>query len=76
VISGRTPRPQRARQDKLIAMYRTRVAAIAMLVPVVIAAVAAVIIAARSDTGEEVGTGLAASPPAMAFLAEGGNRGW
>ena len=57
-------------------MHRTRVAAMAMLVPVVVAAVAAVIIAARSGAGEEVGTGLAASPSAMAFLAEGGNRGW
>jgi hypothetical protein len=76
VISGRTPRPQRARQDKLIGMHRTRVAAMAMLVPVVVAAVAAVIIAARSGAGEDVGTGLAARPPAMAFLAEGGNRGW
>jgi len=76
VISGRTPRPQRAPQDKLIAMHRTRVAAMAMLVPVVAAAVAAVIIAARSGAGEEVGTGLAARPPATAFLAEGGNRGW
>ena len=76
MISGRTPRPQRAPQDKLIAMHRTRVAAMAMLVPVVAAAVAAVIIAARSGAGEEVGTGLAARPPATAFLAEGGNRGW
>ena len=74
MISGRTPRPQRAPQDKLIAMHRTRVAAMAMLVPVVAAAVAAVIIAARS--GAEVGTGLAARPPVTAFLAEGGNRGW
>jgi hypothetical protein len=76
VISGRTPRPRRAQQDKLIAMHRTRVAAMAMLVPVVAAAVAAVIIAARSGAGEEAGTGLAARPPVTAFLAEGGNRGW
>jgi hypothetical protein len=56
-------------------MHRTRVVAMAMLVPVV-AAVVAVIVASPSDAVAQVVTGLVARPPAKAFLAEGGNRGW
>jgi hypothetical protein len=56
-------------------MHRTRVVAMAMLVPVV-AAVVAVIVAAPSDAVTHIVTGLVGRPPANAFLAEGGNRGW
>jgi hypothetical protein len=55
-------------------MHRTRVAAMAALVPVV-AAVAAVIVAAVAGTALAVG-GLSAGAPSGGFRSEGGNRGW
>ena len=64
------------RQDKLITMHRTRVVAMAMLVPVVVAVVAAILFALPSSTASAAGPGLAAGPSGEVLLAEGGNRGW
>ena len=64
-------------QDKLITMHRTRVVAMAMLVPVVVVAVVAALLGALpSGTVSAPGPGLAAGPPGDVVLAEGGNRGW
>jgi len=62
------PATTRRGHDKLIGMHRTRVAAMAALVPVVAAVVAAVIVAVLS--------GLGAGQPTTALMVEGGNRGW
>jgi hypothetical protein len=55
-------------------MHRTRVAAMAALVPVVVAVAAAVIVAGLA--GVAVMSGLGADQPTTALLVEGGNRGW
>jgi hypothetical protein len=68
------PATTRRGHDKLIGMHRTRVAAMAALVPVVAAVVAAVIVAGLA--GVAVLSGLGAGQPTTALMVEGGNRGW
>lgn len=79
VISHRTGRPRGARHVKLIAMRRTRFAAMALPVPVVAAVATAVVLAALAVVAMVGGldvSGLAGGSSGAAVLAEGGNRGW
>jgi hypothetical protein len=56
-------------------MHRTRIVAMALLVPVV-AVVAAMLIASPSDAAPHAAPGLDVRPPVVTLLAAGGNRGW
>jgi hypothetical protein len=65
-----------ARRAKLISMNRTRLVAMAVLVPVVAAVVAAVLITAVAGTAALSVAQISAAPPHGSFRQEGGNRGW
>jgi hypothetical protein len=61
---------------KLIDMNRTRLVAIAVLVPVVAAVVAAVLITAVTGATALSVTQVSAGPSMGGFRQDGGNRGW
>lgn len=65
-----------ARGAKLISMHRTRLVAMAVVVPVVAAVVAAVIVTAAAGTASLSVTEISAGPPMGGFRQDGGNRGW
>jgi hypothetical protein len=57
-------------------MQRTRLVAMAVLVPVVAAVVAAAIVTAMIGTAAFSVTEISAGPPLGGFRQDGGNRGW
>jgi hypothetical protein len=69
------PATEAASRAKLIDMNRTRLVAMAVLVPVA-AVVAAAIITAVASTAAFSVTEISAGPPMAGFRQEGGNRGW